>query len=104
MRKPNWLAAAVVTVALVLPACGSSDSNTTVVGVVVDYQGDLLRVDSFVVRTASGAEIELRPAQNGDFAFPLPHLREHMTTADPVEVTFIGEGDSMMAIAVSDAD
>lgn len=103
MRNMRWLCVTAVTVSLFLAACGASDSETTVVGVVVDYQGDLVSVDSFTVRTESGEEIQLRPAEDGDFAFPLPHLREHMTTADPIEVSFAEEGDDIVATAVSDA-
>ena len=103
MRTVRWFCVAVAAVALLLASCGASQNDTTVVGVVVNYQGDLVSVDSFTVRTESGELLQLLPADDGDFAFPLPHLREHMTTADPIEVSFLEESGSLVAIAVSDA-
>lgn len=103
MRNRRWFVAATVMACLTVSACGTPENGTAVVGVVVDYQGDLVSVDSFTVRTADGEEIELRPTDDGEFAFPLPHLREHMATADPIEVRFIEENGTMVATAVSDA-
>ena len=103
MSKTRWLVVAVDTVSLVLTACRASENDRTVVGVVVNYQGDLVNVDSFTVRTESGEVLQMRPADDGDFAFPLPHLREHMTTADPIEVEFMEESGSMVVTAISDA-
>lgn len=103
MRNVRWLAAAAVMMFFVVSACGTSENGTTVVGVVVDYQGDLVSVDSFTIRIGSGEEIKLRPADDGDFAFPLPHLREHMTTADPIEVSFMEEDGEVVATSVTDA-
>lgn len=103
MRIGKWVPATACLLLFLLPACDASESGTTVVGVVVDYQGDLVAVDSFTVRTVSGEVLQLRPADDGDFAFPLPHLREHMVTGDPIEVEFMEESGSMVATAISDA-
>ena len=70
---------------------------------VVDYQGDLVSVQSFKVLTTDGTELELVPAGEGDFAFPLPHLREHLATGDPISVRYIQDGVRYLAVAVDDA-
>lgn len=91
-----------VLVTVTLVACGGS-GGTSVVGVVVDYQGDLVTVDTFTLLTADGDEFEFVPAPDGDFSFPLPHLREHLATGDPISVRYVQDGGRRVAVAVDDA-
>ena len=87
---------------LALVGC-SGKPGTSVVGVVVDFQGDLVTVESFSVLTPDGIELELVPAADGDFAFPLPHLREHLATGDPISIRYVEDGAVLVAVAVGDA-
>jgi hypothetical protein len=87
---------------LALVGC-SEQPGTAVVGVVVDFQGDLVSVESFTVLTPDGTELELVPAADGDFAFPLPHLKEHLATGDPISVRYVEDGDLRVAVAIGDA-
>lgn len=88
-----------LAIVLILAACGGS--VTTLEGTVVAFEGDLTTVTSFTVRTPDG-EFTLRPAATIDSAFPLPHLREHMTTGDPVRVSYEVVGDDLIATRVDD--
>lgn len=94
--------AALLVVGLALVGC-TTKPGVQVVGVVVDFQGDLVSVESFTLLTSNGVELELVPAADGDFAFPLPHLREHLATGDPISVRYIQDGDRRVAVVVSDA-
>lgn len=94
--------AVLVLAAVLLLACGDN-GGTSVVGVVVDYQGDLLTVDTFTLLTADGDEFEFVPAADGDFSFPLPHLREHLAIGDPISVRYVEDGERYVAVAVDDA-
>lgn len=54
-------------------------------GVVVDVTGDLTTVEDFTV-LVEGDPIRFVPTPDGDYAFPLPHLRDHLRTGEPVLV------------------
>ncbi len=58
---------------------------TTLRGVVTSVDGTLTEIESFDV-LADGSVYTLVPAPDGDFAFPLPHLRDHLRTGEPVVV------------------
>ncbi|GIU91368.1 MAG: hypothetical protein KatS3mg011_0274 [Acidimicrobiia bacterium] len=59
-----------------LAAC--SGATRTVRGVVVEVDGDLTGVRSFTVITTDGERLHLTPDPDGRYAFPLPHLRDHL--------------------------
>lgn len=80
-------------------ACGSGNGNVT--GVVVDVVGDLQQVSSFTV-DADGVEYRFVPAPDGSFAFPLPHLRDHMRTTEQVRVDYRTVDGTLQAVAVAD--
>lgn len=66
---------------------------------------DVARVERFSIRTADGATIEfvveeLSLAGGGK---PAPHLREHMTSAEPVTVEYVVEGERNRAVRYYDA-
>ena len=96
----RWCAFALVILSLV--SCAGSD-QTVITGVVVDYQGDLVTVQSFTVQTPPGERLQFVPAADADFGFPLPHLKEHMVSSEPVEVRYVAEDDLLIATSVSDA-
>ena len=84
-----------------LAACGSPDQGT-IEGLVVDVQGDLRAVTEFSLLTEDGTEVFI-PAEDGDFAFPLPHLREHIISGVPVVVFWEDHEGRKIAVFVDDA-
>lgn len=80
MRRP------VIAGLLLLAACGPQTSGT-LQGIVVDVTGDLTTVERFTV-LVEGDELVFEPSADGDYDFPLPHLREHLRTGEPVLVGF----------------
>ena len=98
---------ALVGVLLVLAACGDSGNGPpveTVQGVVLEVNGDLEGIDSFVLRTDDGEVLEIVPAPDGDFRFPLAHLYDHLRTSDPLSVGLDRSVDPPLAISMRDAD
>ena len=99
-------APALVGVLLVLAACGDSGARTsieTVQGVILEVNGDLEAIESFVLRTDDGEVIEVVPAPDGDFRFPLPHLHDHRRTLEPLSVGLDRSADPPLAVSLSDA-
>jgi hypothetical protein len=100
-------APALAGVLLLLVACGGSGTTApieTVQGVVLEVNGDLEGVDSFVLRTDDGEVIEVVPAPDGDFRFPLAHLHDHRRTLEPLSVGLDRSADPPLAVAIQDAD
>jgi hypothetical protein len=84
-----------------LASCGQTDQGT-VEGLVIDVQGDLSAVTAFSVLTEDGTEVFV-PATDGDFAFPLQHLREHILSGIPVVVFWEIRDGVKFAVLVDDA-
>lgn len=100
-------ASALAVVFLVLAACGDSGSRPsveTVQGVVLEVNGDLEAIESFVLRTDDGEVIEVVPAPDGDFRFPLAHLHDHRRTLEPLSVGLDRSVNPPLAVAIRDAD
>lgn len=100
-------APALAGVLLVIAACGDSGigpSVETVEGVVLEVNGDLEGIDSFVLRTDDGEVLEIVPAPDGDFRFPLAHLYDHLRTSEPLSVGLDRSVDPPLAISMRDAD
>lgn len=83
---------------------GSGGGRETVRGVVLEVEGGLTSVDSFVLRTDEGEVLEVIPAPDGDFRFPLPHLHDHLRNSEPILVELDRSTDPPRAAAVQDAD
>lgn len=99
------IAAAALGLALVVAGCGDSGGGReTVRGVVLEVDGDLTSVESFVLRTDEGDILEVVPAPGGDFRFPLAHLHDHRRTLEPVLVELDRSVDPPLATAIRDAD
>lgn len=96
----------IVSGVLMIMAAGCSETaSVTVEGVVTAVDGDLTTIRSFDVLTVAGETIQLVPAPFGDFAFPPPHLMNHMQTLDPVMVTYTTTEDGVnLAERISDAE
>jgi hypothetical protein len=43
------------------------------------------------------------PIADGDYAYPLPHLRDHMRDGAPVRVGWERRGDELVATSLDDA-
>ena len=79
MRRGRQLTVGILAV-LILAAC--SPTSGTVIGPVISVDGDLTEVRSFTV-LVEGDEMVFVPIVEGDYAFPLPHLREHLRDGSP---------------------
>ena len=97
MKVPRWLPAV-----LLLAACSGADQGT-VEGLVTAVDGDLSEVRSFSILT-EGTERRFVPADDGDFAFPLPHLGDHLRSGEPVVVFWETRDGVNYAIRLDDAD
>ncbi|MCE2528489.1 MAG: hypothetical protein J4G11_01300 [Acidimicrobiia bacterium] len=99
-------APALAGVLLVLAACGGTGTRPsfeTVQGVVLEVNGDLEGIESFVLRTDDGEIIEVVPAPDGDFRFPPAHLHDHRRTLEPLSVGLDRSVDPPLAVAIRDA-
>ncbi len=94
MRRLILIAAIVLTT-----AC--SQSNGTSLGVVTDVEGSLTVVDSFTL-LSGGSEIEFLPIPGQSYDFPLPHLREHLRTGEPVVVDWEIREEERFALSIRD--
>jgi hypothetical protein len=96
--------AALAAGALLLGACAAEGRNQ-VQGIVIEVVGDLTHVEQFTVRTDGGEMLTFVPSPDGDYPFPLSHLREHRATVSPIVVSFDeSEAGVLVATAVDDAD
>lgn len=98
-------AAAILGLVLIVAGCGGPGEDPEEVrGIVLEVEGDLASVESFLLRTDDGEVLKVVPAPDGDFRFPLPHLHDHRRTAEPVLVTLDRSYDPPLATAIQDAD
>ena len=88
-----------VTVALLTAGC-SQDSGT-VMGVVIAVEGDLSDVRSFTL-LVEGDQLIFVPIADGDYAYPLSHLRDHVRDGVPVRVKWERRDGQLVALAVDD--
>ena len=97
--------AAVLGLVLIVASCGgSSEDREEVRGIVLEVEGDLGSVESFLLRTDEGEVLRVVPAPDGDFRFPLPHLHDHRRTSEPLLVELDRSYDPPRATAIRDAD
>ena len=90
---------AVVVMLLGLVACNQTEG--TAHGVVTSVDGSLEDVSSFVV-LVEGSELEFTPTTDGEYDFPLSHLREHQRTGEPVLVGWEIVGSVRYALSLAD--
>ncbi|MET0697376.1 MAG: hypothetical protein ABWZ58_08095 [Acidimicrobiia bacterium] len=89
----------VVVMTLGLVACNQAEGTAR--GVVTSVDGSLEDVTSFVV-LVEGSELEFLPTADGDYDFPLSHLREHQRTGEPVLVGWEIVGSVRYALSLAD--
>lgn len=90
---------AVVVMTLGLVACNQTEGTAR--GLVTSVDGSLEDVTSFVV-LVEGSELEFIPSADGDYDFPLSHLREHQRTGEPVLVGWEIVGSVRYALRLAD--
>ncbi len=90
---------AVVVMTLGLVACNQTEGTAR--GVVTSVDGSLEDVTSFEV-LVEGSEFEFTPTAEGDYDFPLSHLREHQRTGEPVLVGWEIVGSVRYALSLAD--
>ncbi len=90
---------ATVLISVALIACGQASGTTR--GLVTSVEGDLEEVTSFFV-LVEGDELEFTPSPEGDYDFPLSHLREHQRTGEPVLVGWELVGTVRYALSLTD--
>ena len=88
-----------VVMTLGLVACNQTEGTAR--GVVTSVDGSLEDVASFVV-LVEGSELEFTPTADGDYDFPLSHLREHQRTGEPVLVGWEIVGSVRYALSLAD--
>lgn len=79
-----------------LVAACSTPTSGTMKGIVVDVQGSLTDITEFTL-LVEGDQVTFHPIPNGDYDFPLAHLREHMRTGQPVLVGWEREDNGQTA-------
>ncbi len=78
-----------------------SQTEGTARGIVVSVEGTIEDVTSFVV-LVEGSELEFVPVEDGDYDFPLSHLREHQRTGEPILVDWELIGSVRYALSLAD--
>ena len=104
VRQAKTILALLLLAASLTSCSDGEEGRETVRGVVLEVKGDLTSVESFVIRTDGGEVLEVVPAAEGDFRFPLPHLHDHRTTSEPILVELDRTVDPPLATAIQDAD
>lgn len=85
--------------ALVAAAC--SQSSGTVMGVVIDIDGDLEEVRSFTL-LVEGDEMTFVPSSEGEYDYPLSHLRDHLRDGVPIRVGWERRDGELIAVRLDD--
>lgn len=89
----------ILLLVLLLVAC--AQTSGTVRGIVVGVEGSLDEVTSFTV-LVEGEEMAFFTTEDGDYDFPVSHLREHQRTGEPVLVTWEMEDGTRKAVALAE--
>ncbi len=97
--KITHISIKLLVLALTLGAC--SQASGTVIGPVINVEGDLTEVRSFTV-LVEGEEMVFVPTADGEYAYPLPHLRVHLLDGTPVRVGWERRGDQLLATTLED--
>jgi hypothetical protein len=85
--------------ALVAAAC--NQSSGTMMGVVIDVDGDLEEVRSFTL-LVEGDEMTFVPSLEGEYDYPLSHLRDHLRDGVPIRVGWERRDGQLVALTLDD--
>lgn len=96
----SGLRALVLALAVLSPiACAQTTGTSR--GVVTAVEGSLDEITAFSV-LVEGSEVRFLPVEDGDYDFPLSHLREHQRTGEPVFVDWELVGSVRYALSLAD--
>jgi hypothetical protein len=84
---------------VLLAAC--AQASGTMRGVVTSVEGTIDQVTAFTL-LVDGAEERFLVDEEVDYGFPLPHLRDHERSGEPVFVEWHLVGTVMYALSVAD--
>ena len=98
MRLGRQLSVGILTLFIL---AGCSSNSGTVIGPVISIDGDLAEVRSFTL-LVEGEEMVFVPVADGEYAYPLPHLRDHLRDGAPVRVGWERRGDELVATSLED--
>ena len=68
----------------------------------IEVDGDLTSVASFVVLTDDGARLTVVPDPALSYDFPLSHLRDHLRTGEPVEFRYEDRDGQLVLTSITD--
>lgn len=89
-------------VVLALIALSTRDTPGEIRGLVTSVEGTLTGISTFDV-VSGGTTYRFSPSPDGDFEFPLPHLRDHLRGGEPVVVAFTTDGSgALVATSIGD--
>ena len=89
----------ILLLVLLVVACAQTSGTSR--GIVLVVEGSLEEVTSFTV-LIEGEELTFVPVEEGDYDFPLSHLRAHLRTGEPILVTWELDDGSRKALALAD--
>ena len=98
---PSGILKSIVVVVMTLGLVACNQTEGTARGVVTSVDGSLEDVTSFEV-LVEGSELEFLPTADGDYDFPLSHLREHQRTGEPVLIGWEIVGSVRYALSLAD--
>lgn len=101
MRHLTHVGKLIALLFLTVGTMACTQTEGTVRGVITTVEGDLDDVVAFTA-LVDGAELRFVPVQDGDYDFPLTHLREHQLTGEPVLVDWELVGTVRYALSVAD--
>lgn len=96
----------VVGAILLAAACSGGAEQGTVTGIVVDLNGDITSVSTFVLRLPDGSDRTITPAPGVRFHddAAIGHLRDHLRNGTPIRVEYeVLDDGSWVARSVEDA-
>jgi len=108
-RRPGWRLLASLALLAVLPvACddgGAGTDGLEATGVIVAVRGSITKTDEFDLLLPDGSRLTIVPDGSVlvSSGFSPSHLREHMTLAEQITVTYRDEGGQNVMTAVGDS-
>jgi hypothetical protein len=90
-------------VALVLAACGDGGETREITGPVLEVDArSITEIVSFTVKSGDD-RIEVFIDPEAEYAFPPPHLQEHVLSGQPVRVEVVEQDGRLVAVSMEDA-
>lgn len=92
-----------LAIALLVVAAACSSTGRVVEGRLIEVQGDLSAIESFVVLTSDGESFEFVADAAATFHDgPLSHIRDHLISGEPIVVSYTERDGQRVATGVED--